>query len=93
MIDEAYDQGVRAICFTPHWYPVSFGNNSEKALAAFDLAKAISWRKKSKCTFFSGTNSDIRTARLIGCVTVRAGDSTGQDLFSSISAQASVART
>lgn len=52
MIDEAYDQGVRAICFTPHWYPVSFGNNSEKALAAFDLAKAISWRKKSKCTFF-----------------------------------------
>ena len=54
MIDEAYDQGVRAICFTPHWYPVSFGNNSEKALAAFDLVKSYILAKKVKMHLFLG---------------------------------------
>lgn len=54
MIDEAYDQGVRAICFTPHWYPVSFGYNSEKALAAFDLVKSYILAKKVKMYLFLG---------------------------------------
>ena len=54
MIDEAYDQGVRAICLTPHWYPVSFGYNSEKALAAFDLVKSYILAKKVKMYLFLG---------------------------------------
>ena len=54
MLDEAYDQGVRAICFTQHWYPVSFGNNSEKALAAFDLVKSYILAKKVKMYLFLG---------------------------------------
>ena len=33
MLDEAYRQGVRAICFTPPWNPIAYGNNADKALA------------------------------------------------------------
>ena len=38
MLDEAYAQGVRALCFTPHWNPAVYGNNADKALTAFDAA-------------------------------------------------------
>lgn len=38
MIDAAYSDGTRAICFTPHWHPDAFGNNSAAKDAAFGRA-------------------------------------------------------
>ncbi len=47
MLDQAYAQGVRALCFTPHWNPAVYGNNAGQALSAFEAArKYLSESKK-----------------------------------------------
>lgn len=40
MIDASYADGVRHLCFTPHYHPGDFGEHQEQIAAAFDLAKA-----------------------------------------------------
>ncbi|MBQ7500463.1 MAG: hypothetical protein IJT91_06180 [Clostridia bacterium] len=38
MLDAAYSDGTRAICFTPHYHPGYYGDNRQKADKAFALA-------------------------------------------------------
>mgnify|MGYP002773483212 CR=1 FL=1 len=35
MIDAAYADGTRVICFTPHWYPAAFSDNRRASEAAY----------------------------------------------------------
>ena len=39
MIDRQYGEGVRTICFTPHYHPGFFGDNISSSNAAFEKAK------------------------------------------------------
>lgn len=39
MIEKQYSEGVRTICFTPHYHPGFFGNNREASERAFEKAK------------------------------------------------------
>lgn len=52
MLDEAYRQGVRAICFTPHWNPIAYGNNADKAQAAFAIAREYLIKTEQMMTLF-----------------------------------------
>lgn len=36
MLDEAYHDGARYICLTPHFHPGYYGNNQEKSLLSFE---------------------------------------------------------
>lgn len=40
LIDASYADGVRHLCFTPHYHPGYFGEHQEQIAAAFALAKA-----------------------------------------------------
>ena len=40
LIDASYTDGVRHLCFTPHYHPGYFGEHQEQIAAAFELAKA-----------------------------------------------------
>lgn len=40
MIDAAYADGTRVICFTPHWYPAAFSDNRRASEAAYSRAAA-----------------------------------------------------
>lgn len=48
IIDDAYAQGVRAICFTPHWCPQLFDNNHDKSTESFNSIKRYILDKKYK---------------------------------------------
>lgn len=39
IIDASYSDGVRHLCFTPHYHPGFFGEHQEQIAVAFDLAK------------------------------------------------------
>ena len=39
LIDASYTDGVRHMCFTPHYHPAYFGEHQEQISVAFDLAK------------------------------------------------------
>lgn len=39
MIDTAYSEGTRQICFTPHYHPGYYGNNKEKSETVFETVK------------------------------------------------------
>ena len=40
MLDASYADGVRHLCFTPHYHPSYFGEHQEQISAAFGLAEA-----------------------------------------------------
>ena len=54
MIDAAYSSGTRIICFTPHYIPELFKNNSEAAEKAFAAAKEYSGKKYKDLFLFLG---------------------------------------
>lgn len=64
MIDAAYKDGTRAMCFTPHFHPGFFGDNRSKADAAFDLAKAYAADKYPDMRLYIG--NELRYSK--GCV-------------------------
>ena len=39
LIEASYADGVRHLCFTPHYHPAYFGEHQEKIACAFDYAK------------------------------------------------------
>ncbi len=39
MLDAAWQDGTRILCFTPHAFPAMFGRNQEKIASAFSLAQ------------------------------------------------------
>ena len=45
MLQIAYSQGIRAICFTPHYNPSSYATTPEEIYAAYEKVCAISQRK------------------------------------------------
>ncbi|MBQ8719918.1 MAG: hypothetical protein IJY65_02675 [Clostridia bacterium] len=38
MIDKEYEEGVRYLCFTPHYHPGYYGHNEERSESAFSIA-------------------------------------------------------
>lgn len=44
MLDAQYEEGVRYLCFTPHYHPGYYGHNEERAERAF--AEAVSYCEK-----------------------------------------------
>ena len=40
ILDASYTDGVRHLCFTPHYHPGYFGEHQEQIAAAFELAEA-----------------------------------------------------
>ena len=40
MLDTAYRDGTRTLCLTPHYQPLYYGDNSEKAKSSFEMLAA-----------------------------------------------------
>lgn len=54
MLDMAYADGTRSICFTPHCNPGYWGNNRAKSLEAFELAQKYAKDKYPDLSLFLG---------------------------------------
>lgn len=55
MVDAAYRDGVRWLCLTPHFCPGWFGDNSQKAAAAFHLLCQAGETRWPDMQFFLGS--------------------------------------
>ena len=54
MIDASYADGVRHLCFTPHYHPGFFGEHQEQISVAFDLAKEYAAQNCPDLTLYLG---------------------------------------
>lgn len=54
LIDAFYTDGVRHMCFTPHYHPAYFGEHQEQISVAFDLAKAYAEQNYPELALYLG---------------------------------------
>lgn len=54
MIDASYADGVRHICFTPHYHPGYFGEHQEQILIAYDIARQYVSTRYTDLTLYLG---------------------------------------
>lgn len=54
MIDVSYADGVRELCFTPHYHPGYFGERSEQIESAFQLAQIYASEQYPELTLYLG---------------------------------------
>lgn len=54
LLDASYADGVRHLCFTPHYHPSQFGDHQEQINAAFALAKCYAARKYPDLKLYLG---------------------------------------
>ena len=64
MLDRAYLDGARFICFTPHYHPGYYGRNRDKSQKAFELISDYAERKYPDLTLALG--NELHYER--GCV-------------------------
>ena len=52
LIDASYADGVRHLCFTPHYHPAYFGEHQEEIAMGFQIASnyAAAQYPESRCT-------------------------------------------
>lgn len=61
MIDASYRDGVRTLCFTPHYHPGYFGEHQDHIAAAYELAKQYAAQHHPDLELFLG--SELRYER------------------------------
>ena len=54
MLEMAYEDGIRAICLTPHYSPYLFGDTSQKSAESFEILKKYVSEKHSDMRIFLG---------------------------------------
>ena len=54
IIDASYTDGVRHLCFTPHYHPAFFGEHQEQIAAAFELAKGYAAQRYTDLALYLG---------------------------------------
>lgn len=54
MIEASYNDGVRKICFTPHFHPAIYGKNKDKSEAVLEALRADSKEKYPDLELFIG---------------------------------------
>ena len=61
LIDASYQDGVRTLCFTPHYHPGYFGEHQDRIASAFELAKQYASQHYPDLELFLG--SELRYER------------------------------
>lgn len=54
MISEAYSQGIRYLCFTPHFHPGYYGRNTERSFAIFSEAREYAKKEYPDLNLYLG---------------------------------------
>ena len=54
MVDDAYADGVRLLCLTPHFHPICFGDNRQTSLESFQKLQAYAFEHCPELRLYLG---------------------------------------